>query len=91
VTPFARRVLLIGLARLVEEHSEQLATILTLETGLPLGVTQVSARRGAVGAGSRGSVTTPFGGVKASGYGREGGRVGVQEFFTEKNVYIGLS
>jgi aldehyde dehydrogenase (NAD+) len=47
VTPFARRVLLTKLARLVEEHSEQLATILTLETGLPLGVTQVFARRGA--------------------------------------------
>jgi aldehyde dehydrogenase (NAD+) len=33
----------------------------------------------------------PFGGVKASGFGREGGREGVMEFLQTKNVYIGLS
>ncbi len=33
----------------------------------------------------------PFGGVTASGFGREGGREGVMEFLQTKNVYIGLS
>jgi aldehyde dehydrogenase (NAD+) len=46
---------------------------------------------GGAGAGRPGSVATPFGGVKASRYGREGGRAGVQEFLTKKNVYIGPS
>ena len=32
----------------------------------------------------------PFGGVKQSGYGREGGLAGVSEFLQPKNVYVGL-
>lgn len=32
----------------------------------------------------------PFGGVKQSGYGREGGLIGVTEFLQPKNVYVGL-
>ena len=32
----------------------------------------------------------PFGGVKQSGYGREGGLAGVNEFLQTKNVYVGL-
>ena len=43
------------------------------------------------GGASRGSVAAPFGGVKASGFGREGGRAGVEEFLVPKNVFIGLS
>jgi aldehyde dehydrogenase (NAD+) len=33
--------------------------------------------------------TTPFGGNKASGYGREGGKPGLDEFIRPKNVFIG--
>ncbi|WP_372349828.1 aldehyde dehydrogenase [Streptomyces sp. KL116D] len=33
----------------------------------------------------------PFGGYKASGFGRTGGRVGLTEFLQQKNVYINLS
>ena len=42
------------------------------------------------GANNRGGVAAPFGGNKASGFGREGGRAGVNEFISPKNVYIGL-
>ena len=37
-----------------------------------------------------GSPTAPFGGVKASGFGREGGRGGLDEFLRPKNVFIGF-
>lgn len=33
----------------------------------------------------------PFGGYKASGFGRTGGRFGLAEFLQQKNVYINLS
>jgi acyl-CoA reductase-like NAD-dependent aldehyde dehydrogenase len=32
----------------------------------------------------------PFGGVKNSGFGREGGRAGIEEFLRQKNVFIAL-
>jgi aldehyde dehydrogenase (NAD+) len=35
--------------------------------------------------------TAPFGGVKGSGFGREGGRAGIEEYVYQKNVYIPLS
>jgi aldehyde dehydrogenase (NAD+) len=35
------------------------------------------------------SPTTPFGGVKDSGFGREGGRAGLDEFVRTKNVLLG--
>ena len=36
------------------------------------------------------SPTAPFGGYKASGSGREGGRAGLEEYLRTKNVFIGL-
>jgi aldehyde dehydrogenase (NAD+) len=36
------------------------------------------------------SPTAPFGGVKQSGFGREGGRGGIEEFLQRKNVLMGL-
>ena len=32
----------------------------------------------------------PFGGVKQSGFGREGGREGIAEFLRTKSVFVGL-
>lgn len=32
----------------------------------------------------------PFGGVKASGFGREGGRAGLEEFLRPRNVYVSV-
>ena len=34
------------------------------------------------------SPATPFGGYKQSGFGREGGRAGIEEFVWRKNVYV---
>ena len=45
---------------------------------------------GFTGGGNRGGVAQPFGGVKGSGFGREGGQAGIAEFLTTKNVYVGL-
>jgi aldehyde dehydrogenase (NAD+) len=36
------------------------------------------------------TATAPFGGTKISGFGREGGRVGIEEYAYLKNVYIPL-
>jgi aldehyde dehydrogenase (NAD+) len=36
-------------------------------------------------------VNAPFGGMKESGFGREGGQAGVEEFLRVKNVYVSLS
>ncbi len=32
----------------------------------------------------------PFGGVKESGFGREGGREGIEEFLRTKNVFVSM-
>ena len=36
------------------------------------------------------SPTAPFGGYKQSGYGREGGRQGLDEYLRTKNIYLGI-
>lgn len=36
------------------------------------------------------TASAPFGGIKSSGFGREGGRAGIEEFVHHKNVYIPL-
>ena len=36
------------------------------------------------------SPASPFGGVKQSGYGRQGSRLGVYEFLDIKNVYLNI-
>jgi aldehyde dehydrogenase (NAD+) len=36
------------------------------------------------------SPASPFGGIKQSGYGREGSRLGLEEFLSVKNVYLNI-
>jgi len=36
------------------------------------------------------SASAPFGGIKTSGFGREGGRAGIEEYVYQKNVHITL-
>jgi aldehyde dehydrogenase (NAD+) len=36
------------------------------------------------------SPTAPFGGFKQSGYGREGGRQGLDEYLRTKNIFLGI-
>jgi aldehyde dehydrogenase (NAD+) len=69
-------------------HTRSLDRAHRLARRLEAGSISVNGFRGANG---RGGVAAPFGGVKGSGFGREGGRAGVEEFLTAKNVYIGLS
>jgi aldehyde dehydrogenase (NAD+) len=68
-------------------HTRSLARAHTVSRRLEAGSVAVN---GGGGPGSRGGVAMPFGGVKASGYGREGGRAGVQEFISPKSISIGL-
>lgn len=37
------------------------------------------------------SISTPFGGNKESGLGREKGRLGIREYMSQKSIYLGLS
>ena len=37
------------------------------------------------------SPTAPFGGYKQSGFGREGGRAGLEEWLRAKNIFVALS
>jgi aldehyde dehydrogenase (NAD+) len=37
------------------------------------------------------SPTAPFGGYKQSGFGREGGRAGIEEWLQMKNIFVGMS
>jgi aldehyde dehydrogenase (NAD+) len=37
------------------------------------------------------TATAPFGGVKDSGFGREGGRAGIEDYVHHKNIYVPLT
>lgn len=69
-------------------HTSSLERAHTMARRLETGSVVVN---GFLGGSNRGGVATPFGGIKGSGFGREGGRAGVEEFLTSKNVFIGLA
>ncbi len=62
-------------------HTKDLARAHRLAKGLKAGAVSVNA-------GVPMAPNTPFGGYKQSGFGREGGRAGLDEFLQLKNVYI---
>ncbi|MCV7222095.1 aldehyde dehydrogenase [Mycolicibacterium elephantis] len=66
-------------------HTRDLARALRVASALESGTVAVN------GAGAPAGPGAPFGGVKESGYGREGGRLGVAEFLQHKTVSIALS
>jgi aldehyde dehydrogenase (NAD+) len=68
-------------------HTTSLDRAHTMARRLDSGSVSVN---GFQGAGNRGGVAQPFGGIKGSGFGREGGKAGIAEFLTQKNVFIGL-
>jgi acyl-CoA reductase-like NAD-dependent aldehyde dehydrogenase len=85
--PNERQSLLVALARLVEKNSSQLATSghMTWPADSRPGLSPSMASKGAVtGAASA------FNSEKASGFGREDGKAGVEEFISSKNVYLGF-
>ena len=71
-----------GLAGYVCTNSIELAnkTSEALETGMV-----------AVNTPFLSSAETPFGGIKQSGYGREGGSVGIKDYLNIKYTHLGLS
>lgn len=44
-----------------------------------------------INVGSLSACESPFGGVKESGYGREGGAVGLSEYMAVKSILVGIS
>jgi aldehyde dehydrogenase (NAD+) len=70
-----------GLAAYV--HTRDLARAHRLADAIEAGSISVNGMSGM-------SPTTPFGGYKQSGFGREGGRAGLEEWLRVKNVFIAL-
>lgn len=68
-----------GLAGYV--HTRDLTRALRVADALECGMVGINQ-------GSVASVASPFGGIKASGLGREGGRVGIEEFLESKVIGI---
>jgi len=62
-------------------HTQNLARAHRMARGLKAGAVSVNS-------GVPMAPNTPFGGYKQSGFGREGGRAGLEEFLQLKNVYI---
>jgi len=64
-------------------HTRDVSRALRLAKAFEVGSVTVNGFPG-------GSPGAPFGGYKQSGFGREGGRAGLEEMVRRKNVYIGL-
>jgi aldehyde dehydrogenase (NAD+) len=65
-------------------HTRDLGRAHRMAAGLEVGSVTVNGF-------ASGGAAAPFGGVKASGYGREGGRAGLDEFLSLKNVFVSTS
>jgi len=63
-------------------HTRDAARIRRFTDGLEAGTVVVNGMGGI-------SPATPFGGVKQSGFGREGGRAGIEEMVRTKTVFVG--
>ena len=63
-------------------HTRDLARAQRMAGGLEVGTVTVNAFPAM-------SPNAPFGGYKQSGFGREGGRAGIEEFVRPKNVFLG--
>lgn len=72
-----------GLAGYV--HTRDVSRVLRLASALEAGTVAFN------GAGAPAGPGAPFGGYKESGYGREGGKLGVLEFVQHKTVSVALS
>ena len=64
-------------------HTHDLRRAHRVAAGLQAGAVWINASGLQVG--------TPFGGVKQSGFGRMGGRFGLEDFLQAKNVYVSLA
>ena len=62
-------------------HTRDLGRAHRLAAGLKAGAVSINS-------GVPMAPNTPFGGYKQSGFGREGGKAGLEEFLQVKNVYI---
>lgn len=90
--PSRRRELLLKLADLIEQHSEEIVRVGTAENGRRAHRIASELETGEVlinGAPNL-AVHRPFGGIGISGVGKEGGRAGFEEFLRVKSVAISI-
>lgn len=89
ITPFSTEVEAVGIANATEYglagyvHTNDLKRSLRMADSLDAGYIGVNGFPVM-------TASAPFGGIKSSGFGREGGRAGIEEFVHHKNVYIPL-
>jgi aldehyde dehydrogenase (NAD+) len=91
ITPFATEEEAVTLANGTRYGLAAYVHTRDIDRALRLASELVAGNIGINGHGAPAGYAAPFGGVKDSGYGREGGRHGIMEFITTKNVAIAMS